>query len=206
MQPTYVRLFIVYVCFVTIASTIRALVIAWRLYAGTFRPVISVKQLCSDGQPIDLARTALANGIRQRSTHDLEHIMLSESNAAVFSQHLRSTESNFLALWKAWRADLRTLRRLALLTLLLSFAVLLLGAVPTFFDLYNNGKLTASTALLLTTDQLLSRLALGLFSCAILYAEWLVLERVLIRRRLSWTLFTELVRNKALEIPSTTIE
>jgi phage shock protein PspC (stress-responsive transcriptional regulator) len=96
MQPTYVRLFVVYLFFVTVGSTIRALVIAWRLYAGTFRPVISVEQLCSGAQPIELARTALANGIRQRSTHELEHIVLSELNAAVFAQHLRSAESNFL--------------------------------------------------------------------------------------------------------------
>ena len=75
---------------------------------------------------------------------------------------MQAAENRFLYPWEVCTAEVKSTKRLAVLTLLLSFLVVSYGAFSTFSKAFNNTNITGTQALIKTGFRLLDRLAYGL--------------------------------------------
>jgi len=110
-------------------------------------------------------------------------------------QAIRAAEARFRYLWEMCDADVRALKRLARLTLLLAFVVIVHGAFPTFRDHYEDKDVVGAYAAFVTLKLLFARLAAGMSVCALLYAVSNVFETALMRRQASWRFMLACIEN-----------
>jgi hypothetical protein len=202
-QPTHVRLFLLYLFGVAAVGVVNAVKLARLLYSipGQRAGISFEEMIFKDvGAKDALAESAL--GGRGLAYMSLE-AWHNETQSAILkidgSQVLRRVEAagnRFDYLWGGCHADVTALRRASTPVLLLSLLVVVYGAFPTFHDFCNNSKLVPLDCLILTLDQLLTRLALGLGCCLALHlaANWF--DRALIRRKTRWKYFSESLKTE----------
>jgi hypothetical protein len=162
--------------------------LTWHLYSFSNRKRVSLRDI-RDGiiMPELLAESALENRIvcDVPSDHDPETPLPVEAEAT-FLRTVQAAENRFLYLWEVCSAEVKSTKRLAVLTLLLSFLVVSYGAFSTFSETYNSANITGTQALIKTGFRLLDRLAHGLLVCTALYGTAILFEGALMRRRNSW--------------------
>lgn len=187
-EPMHAKLFIFYLLIVYFLAVVYSVRLVWALAPLGAR--LALRNVArGDVTEEILARAALANRVL------IEPIGVGglESNGTLTPSHekptlytLRAVDSRFKDVVGRCQADAAVIKRLSWLTLLVSFLVVVYGAFPTLADQFNDRNVIGSAAILATVDLLLSRLALGLASCAVLYAVSSVSEVTLMRRLNTW--------------------
>jgi hypothetical protein len=81
---------------------------------------------------------------------------------------------------------IKSIKRLVLLTLLMSFLIMGLGFVPAWSNEFENANVTGIQALYMAIPELLARLTLGVSVCTVLYGAASFFEGVLERRKAHW--------------------
>ena len=192
-QPAHVRLFLVYLAVIVCTTLAYSLMLTSRLYSLRSRITVSLRTL--NGGALDaglLAEYALANRVRLGPLEEGSHpsdIATRASGELLALSTLRSAESKFQYLWEVCDAKIETIRRLAVLTFLLSFLTVIYGAYPTFNAEFGSGNITGSLALYNSMNALLYRFALGLCIGAVLYGLFTLFKGAIERRRTRWKYF-----------------
>jgi hypothetical protein len=83
-----------------------------------------------------------------------------------------------------------------MVALLLCFVMPASGAFPIFYGCFNNSKRTGSSCIFETTDYLFGLLAIGLWSCTLLYFASGFFERGLANREICWKYFCAKLRDE----------
>ena len=187
-EPLHVRLFVVYLLLLSCVMAVLILKLVRRFFPLPGRK-ISLKHIREGAVDPDLlAESALANNLACDIPLNSGAPSLVASKEATV-RLMRLADFKFQYLWEGCRDDVALIRRLALLTLLLSLLIIVYGTFPTWGDEFNNASITGYVALFRTVSQLLERLALGLAASVILYAISICFERVAMHRRTLWTYF-----------------
>jgi hypothetical protein len=199
MQPTYVRLFVVYLVAITAVSIVRFVKVGTSLYLYSDEPISPEKIVSGLVNPDSIAEAALANRIvwkvirQNRSNLDDVQERAQREKVLVI---LRTSGAQFLRLRKILAIDLKAINKAVWLTLLLSCLVVVYGGPSTFSDVCNNGKLPALACLVVTLGQLSIRLSLGLAVCAALFAASSFFDHTLARRQILWRYGCEVLMNE----------
>ena len=191
MQPTYVRVYLLCVYLVTALASVKFFTVLWNLYRRSFRKVGAERLIHAEGS---LVQCALRNGVEPASITTSSPTEMKDYSSGRLPQSVRTAEEQFRCALELLWSDAKLVLHLGTLTLWVSFFVVAYGAAPTVQETYNNAQITGYTAIVISIGQLLSRLAVGLFSYVVLYAEWLSLDYVLVRRKASWFLIIESLR------------
>jgi hypothetical protein len=120
------------------------------------------------------------------------------NNARVSPPCIRQVDCRFLYLWELCAARVASLKRLALLTFLLTVSVFV-TLMANLLAQVGTDKIVGTGFLAGRIAESLAPLALGILVCAALYATCGFFEGVLQRRRASWTYFCATARNQASE-------
>jgi hypothetical protein len=178
---------------------VRFVILGLRLYSFTGKPVSPENVAGWVLDPDLLARAALTN--RPLFSALAEKLPTTEPctdrpavEKALYT--LRAAENRFLFLWEQCYADVASTRRAGRLTVLLSLVMIAYAAFPTYSLAYNNTNRPGFLAMLLTADELLALLALGLSLAALLYSISSFFERALAQRMARWKYFSATARNE----------
>jgi hypothetical protein len=120
------------------------------------------------------------------------------NNARVSPPCIRHVDCRFLYLWELCAARVASLKRLALLTFLLTVSVFV-TLMANLLAQVGTDKIVGTGFLARRIAESLAPLALGILVCATLYATCGFFEGGLQRRRASWTYFCATARNQASE-------
>jgi hypothetical protein len=118
------------------------------------------------------------------------------NNASVSSLRIRQVDCRFLYLWEMCAARVASLKRLALLTFLLT-AFVFVTLMANLLAQVGTEKIVGTGFLAWRIAESLAPLALGILVFAVLYATCGFFEGVLQRRRASWNYFIERAKNQA---------
>jgi hypothetical protein len=118
------------------------------------------------------------------------------NNASVSPTCIRQVDCRFLYLWEMCATRVASLKRLALLTFLLTVFVFV-TLMANLLAQVGTEKIVGTGFLAGRVAESLAPLALGILVCAVLYATCGFFEGVLQRRRASWNYFCERAKNKA---------
>jgi hypothetical protein len=118
------------------------------------------------------------------------------NNASVSSPCIRQVDCRFLYLWEMCATRVASLKRLALLTFLLT-AFVFVTLMANLLAQVGTERIVGTGFLAGRIAESLAPLALGVLVCAVLYATCGFFEGVLQRRRASWNYFIERARNQA---------
>jgi hypothetical protein len=192
-QPTHVRLFLVYLAVIVCMALAYSLILTSRLYSLRSRITVSLRTLSGGTLSAELlAEYALANRVRLGPLEEGSHapgVATHASDELPASSILLSAENKFQYLWEICDAKIEMIRRLSVLTFLLSFLTVIYGAYPTFIAEFGSGNITGSLALYNSINALLYRLALGLCIGAFLYSLFTLFKGAIERRRTCWNYF-----------------
>jgi hypothetical protein len=182
-------------------SVLRFVRLGWCLYRYWGKTVLPEAFAQGAVAPDLLARYALANRVRCTT------VRLGPSDSGSIAEHacgnrvlciLRVAETSFLYLWEKCHSDVESGKRACVLTLLLSFLVVIYGANPIYHGYREGSRLTGYACLLLTLQQLLSLLAFGLSLCTVLYLVASFFEGTLADRKACWKYFCAKLQNELL--------
>jgi hypothetical protein len=192
-EPLHARLFALYLIAVCGVTAFRTLKLFRSFYSLTDRAHISFETIRSGTVAPDLLAVSALKG---KIARDLTTKRSSRPDTSVdtsgresFVKLLHSADSNFRYLWTRCAADVDSIKRLAFLTLCLSFFVVVYGAFPTWSDQFNSANITGITALFQTVSLLFQRLELGIATAAILYGISSCFARITTYRRAEWEYF-----------------
>jgi hypothetical protein len=181
--PWESRIFIVYLCVISAIFVIKSVNLFWQLWS--FRAKI---RLGSDSDTADsLATLALA------------HRLPKEIPKGVFTQRspslIQQADARFLYVWEICSAKVKSMKRLAILTFLISVlvstALLLRDIAEIGFEKYIGIGYCAGIM-----EEVLLTFCSGLCICAILYAAYSFYEGGLARRKISWNYYCTTIKNK----------
>ncbi len=187
----YARLFLLYLFYLACFVAVRTSKLVWRLYF--FRPhrVPSTDKSDSHSDSIVLARSTLAKRtisgerLNTRAGGHVGHPLHAKSKEES-SSRMSAADTEFVFLWEQCYADIKSMKRLASFTLLLSILLFVYGAFPTWSYEFNNANITGSAALFKASIILLRRLLLGMGACTVVYGISSFLEIVALRRMALW--------------------
>ncbi len=191
LEPIYARLFLLYLFYLACFVAVRTSKLAWRLYF--FRPhrIPSNDKSDSQSDSIVLARSTLARRtisgerLNIRAAGNAGHPLDAKSKEGS-SSTMSAADTEFVFLWEQCYADIKSMKRLASFTLLLSILLFVYGAFPTWSYEFNNANITGSAALVEASIILLKRLSLGVGACTAVYGVSSFLEIVALRRMALW--------------------
>lgn len=181
-RPWEYRIFVLYASIVLVISLVKWAGLGRQLWSFSISRRLSLQKHGSSSEKAELlARSGLANKL---------------PNEAVFKAWaegdrptlLQQAEGRFLFLWKMCSVKVASLKRLVILTLLLSVFVFV--SLTIRFLTYMCSSKTAGIALITgSIAELLTPFSLGILVCAVLYAVYGFYEGVLMRRMASWNYF-----------------
>jgi hypothetical protein len=186
--PLGSRLFLLYLLVVAAMSLVRSVRLAGQVWCFT-RGSVSKSEIGYE-QPDLLAASALCNALPQRFAEG-------GSGENVGSQMMRKLENEFVAVWEACSAKVQTMKRLVVLTFLLSVLVAAcqLRPVLTGFAQKSFGPAALSGGMV----EVLTVFEPGILVCAMLYATCGLFDGVLLRRKASWRRFLARIENQSPE-------
>ncbi len=190
--PWESKVFLLYLFTVLAISVGRSLNLARKLGWFSVSRRTSLGKANSGIQGPDLlAASALAN----RLVDDLPGRLLSESghqpkkdNATALLRLMEQAEFKFLYSWEMCSTKVESIKRLAVLTSLLS-VLLLVCRATTILAYITAQKVVGNAFVAGSMAEVFVLLALGIFVCALLYAIYTFYEGTLRRRRASWKYF-----------------
>lgn len=190
VEPTHVRLFVIYVVAVGCFVAVRSIQLARRLYRPPGAESLTVEAFLDSGATTDrIATAALSGGIRCKSNVQRRDTQQNECQIATTeesTQRFQEVESEFLTRLEVCEADLASMRRLVPLTIGLSIFVVVYGAFPTWTDEFNNSRLTGNVAACMASERLFARFAIGLGVSIFIYTAYSFFTGTLSRRRIHW--------------------
>ena len=199
-HPTHVRLFLLCLAVIVCTTLAYSLMLTSRLYSLRSRTTVSLRTLSGGTLSAELlAEYALANRVRLGPLEEGSlppDVATRASDQLSASSTLRSAESKFQYLWQICDVKIETIRRLAVLTFLLSFLTVIYGAYPTFNAEFGSGNITGSLALYKSVNALLYRLSLGLCTVAVLYGLFTLFKGAVERRRTRWNYFCAILNER----------
>jgi len=198
-QPLSVKLFLLGVFTVVIASIVRFVRLARRLSRYSGEQILPANILKGEADSDLIAESALARPVPCNIV--LEKRAKSESSpdktgAEKALNILRVAEIRFLYLWERCQAEVESTKRASLLTLLLSFAMVTHGAYPILHDACYVNNNIGYDCLFRVAQQLTVTLAFGLLLCAMLYLGSSFFERKLADRKICWQYFCSRLKNE----------
>jgi hypothetical protein len=99
---------------------------------------------------------------------------------------LKLGDASFMRIIEMTCAKLASIKRMAILTALVSLLTIVSGAYPTWEAAYDNSNISGAVALFHAGDVLLNRVALGLSVCTLMYAVHSFFAGLLAGRKLNW--------------------
>jgi hypothetical protein len=191
LEPLRIKLFFPGLLAVAVFSLARFGRLAVRLYDYRVAPVLREKFAEGGVAPDNLARASLASRVvcgpflDRSASSDQPSETLHRTRSL---RLLKLADCSFRYQWERCNADVESAKRASVLTLILSCAMVTIGAPASYFNFSNFGSkhATESECLLLTLDQLLVTLGLGLCVCAVLYLGAGFFERALAGRLACW--------------------
>jgi hypothetical protein len=182
--PWESRFLVLYLLFVVAVSVARSVPLLRQLWWFSVSRRRSLQKSDSENDRADLlAAAALANRFA------------SDPEASPSGRQLQLAESRFMYTWEMCSATVRSMKRLAVLTFLLSIALPAMQAAETLRRAWES-KIIGTAAFAAGMSEVLMPFALGVFVCAALYAPCSLYEGMLARRRASWNYFCARVRSK----------
>ena len=198
-QDEYVRLFFIYLFAALITSVSRALKVSLRYFSLSKSQAVSLDTLCDgSSDAIMLADSALRNRLLYVPRTDIrDHANTSAGLAERLALRTAdSADSRFLYLWEKSCATVKSLRRLALFTFLLSCTLLSYRlSLLLHGEFASEGKSSVFVLMLQHIAQLFAVFFLGLLVATFLYALSSVLIGALRRRKIAWQYFYARVRS-----------
>ncbi len=195
VTPLHSRLFEFFVVFAVVFLVVRSFQLAWNLWLSRHRSR-AVSKNSATLNADSIARAALV-GRRLESQLPLEpNENAMRTSPALFSI-LAESEIRFAYLVAMCSAKVRSLRKLAVLTLVISALETTWGLVNdlAYIAKYNSSVWSGIRAL----SENLTPFAVGLFLCAVLYAAYAFYEGVLQRRKAKWHYYCSTFRSHASE-------
>jgi hypothetical protein len=155
---------------------VRWLRLAWHLWLFPNRKLLSWKEHAEKKPVGTLARAALTRRFCEILKDDAERNLLSP---------LRLAEADFLYVWRLYLLKAKSIKKLAVFTIVVSIWVFLMRSVE-MFSFFGTQKITSFGAISGSMTENLTSLKLGTAVVMILYAEYAVLEGALRKRKATW--------------------
>lgn len=197
-QSTDVRFIVLGVFAVVAILLVRSVRLARMLYKDSGEPLSPKEVVEGAVDPCLLAKSGLTNRMRRGCVPQ-------EGGGPESSRErgrreealntLRTAERTFLYLWELCYTDMESIRSASALALMLSFAMVVYGAYPTFQGFSNESRLSIDECLQFTFFQQSTRLGVMMLVCTMLYMVSLAFKRVLKRRKICWQYFCARVEN-----------
>jgi hypothetical protein len=191
-QPTLIRWFLIYLALILGIALVRAARLSWHVGLKPERktkPLESVVDAGTDPAVIAKLGLALSSSTLLRRGDPGHQPLVPNERRSVVLDTLRKADNEFLYLWNALYADIRSLRRLVQLTLLMSVLVPIYAIFPSFHDLLATGHITGLSAAVESFEAFCAHLAWGLAVSAVLLLLYGYFEGVLARRKATWLYF-----------------
>jgi hypothetical protein len=176
IPPWALRLFVLYVLVVFAVAFVRSLRLSTHLWLFPNRKLARLKQATEQESPSAITIAALAGNFREILKADLGRHLLSS---------LRQAEGDFLYLWQLYLLKAQSIKKLAVLTILVSFWVFVMRAAEMFSQIGIQKVASIGLVSGVMVENLTS-LELGTVVAMLLYAQYAVLEGVLRRRKIAW--------------------
>jgi hypothetical protein len=185
-EPLHARLFLVYLCVAFCIVLVWSFRLVRRLYSLPRSRSISLR--AGDLSSESVADLALCNRVVDEALH-ADRATPTASGAippGLQMTSLHRADARFRLRIQECYADALSMKRIAMLTLIVTASVVAYGAFPTWNDLFNNANITGTMAIFRTIWLLCARLGLGLILCSLLYGLSAGFRRTIIRRQASW--------------------
>jgi hypothetical protein len=184
--PWEFRLFYLYLIVICVLSLVKTVSLTRRLWSFTRG---SLPQSDSVGERSGLlVASALASGLSKEASDG-------GLGKDIAPQVIRDAENKFLIAWEACSARVQSMKRLVMLTFLLSFLVAANGARTMLIPL-GIQKATGVAAYVGGIVEVLTLFVLGTVVCAALYAACSFYEEMLTRRKAAWSRFLGKIENR----------
>jgi hypothetical protein len=196
--PIHLKLFILYLLVVLVVGVVRWIRLAWQAWFLPLRKRLSPEALREGKVQADnLAACALAGGLSRSIANPITAILKPGSDAAfALLSRLERARHRFLHAWEIQWSKIQALKRLVLLTILLSMFVLAAGATNALNGVYTEKGPVALRVGAMLGAQLFGAVAIGLFVSAVLYGAASCYESLLMRRKATWNYFCDKCRDE----------
>ncbi|HEV7219924.1 MAG TPA: hypothetical protein VGN39_13710 [Terriglobales bacterium] len=180
-HPWEDRIFVLYLVIALAISLVKWVSLGRQLWAFSISRLLSLQQHGTSSERAELlARSGLANKLPNEAVAKVS----AEDRPAMLQQ----AESRFLFLWEMCSVKVESLKRLVILTLLLSIFVFVSLTIQFLTDL-TISKATGIAVITGSIAESLTPFSLGILACAVLYAVYGFYRGVLTRRIASWHYF-----------------
>ncbi len=181
-RPWEYRIFVLYSGIVLAISFVKWLSLARQLWSFSISRHLSLQQHGTSSEKVEfLARSGLANKLPNEAVAKA----WAEGDRPTL---LQQAESRFLFLWEMCSVKVVSLKRLVILTLLLSIFVFVSLTIQFLTDL-TISKATGISVITGSIAESLTPFSLGIFVCAMLYTVYGFYQGLLMRRVASWNYF-----------------
>jgi hypothetical protein len=197
-EPMHAKLFLLCLVGICVAASVLGVRLVRCLKSFTFHKKLPIESVLKGGvDSHSLPRLVLSNRVSITPWSDREadsnRTRLSLIGTTGFAA-LRDADSEFYYLFGSRHAEVVLTRRLAVLTVILSFFTATYGGFSTWASRFSESNVTGYEAFLVAIQILLSRLALGLGVSAVLWAASSFFELLLEDRLVKWKyLFSRVV-------------
>ena len=175
------KLFLLYLLIVVAISLAKSIGLARQLLR--LRRILPKETLNEHGK----AELLAASAIGMRFSTDRSNLG-SDVSASEYSRILLQANNKFLYTWELCAAKAASIRKLTLLTLLLSVLILTFSAITILMEIMHLKSRSIGVFTGTVADELVP-FALGILICAVLYALFSLFEGILMRRRARWNYF-----------------
>lgn len=180
-HPWEDRIFILYLVIALAVSLVKWVSLGRQLWSFSISRLLSLQQHSTSSERAELlARSGLANKLPNKA--------VAKAWAEDRPTLLQQAESRFLFLWEMCSVKVVSLKRLVILTLLLSILVFVSLTIQFLTDL-TVSKATGIAVITGSIAESLTPFSLGILVCAALYAVYGFYRGVLTRRIASWNYF-----------------
>lgn len=170
------RLFVLYVLGVVAVAFVRSLRLGMHLWLFPNRKLARFGQSTENGSLASITAAAFTRKFRE---------ILKADVARNFSSPLWRKEAHFLYFWQLYLVKVQSIKKLAILTIMVSVWVFLAHRIE-MFSYIGIQKITSIGLMSGGIVQSLTSLELGIVSAMLLYAQYALLEGALRRRKLAW--------------------
>jgi hypothetical protein len=174
--PWAIRLLVIYCAIVLIIAVVKALKLASLLWFFPDRKLAVWKSASEQAAPSLVARAGFSRNFRTILTSEIRHNLLSP---------LVQAEADFLYLWQLYMGRVKSIKRLAALTLLISVWVFLMRSIDNF-SFFGAQKISSFNLISGTMVENLTCLEAGTLVFIVLYTQYALLEAALRRRKAAW--------------------
>lgn len=174
--PWAIRFFVLYTVVVLAVAFVRWLKVAWHLWLFPNRKLLSWKESAEKAPIRSRALAALSRRFREILKGDAVRNPLLQ---------LQQVEADFLYAWQLFLLKAKSIKKLAVLTIIVSLWVFLLRSVE-MFNVFSIQKTSSIAMVSGYMVENLTSLELGTVVVMILYAEYAVLEAALRKRKAAW--------------------